>query len=64
MHLLQDHAHGWVRHYLLHLGISHCPFLNFFRAVVPHGLIDHTALHAFCGFLKGEKAQELKVRMR
>lgn len=54
LHLLEDHAHGRVTHNLLHLGISHGPFLHFLRTVVPHGLTDHAALHAFCGFLKAE----------
>lgn len=47
LHLLKDHTHGWVRHNLLHLWISHGPFLHFLRAVIPHGLTYHAALNAF-----------------
>lgn len=60
LHLLEDHAHGWVTHNLLHLGIGHCPFLHFLRSVIPRGLADHTALQAFCGLLKMEKTNKEK----
>lgn len=52
LHLLQDQAHGWVGHDLLHLRISHSSFLHLLGAVVPHGLTDHAPLYAFRCFLR------------
>lgn len=60
LHLLKDHAHGWVAHNLLYLRISHGSFLHLLRTVIPHCLTDHTALHALCGFLKATKTDDDK----
>lgn len=55
LHLLEDEAHGWVAHDVLHLGVGHGAALHLLGRVLPVVLRQQAPLVALGGLLGGRQ---------